>query len=271
MNVVAMGAVALSVCVGLMAEPMQAQSIVPPPQFEVVVVRPASADNPHWRMEFNPGLMRIENRTVRDLIEFAYNLETDSQVLDAPAWLGSQHFDIQGKEEEALGKMLENVPLDERRRLMRALVRSVLESRFQLQVEQKTTEVAVFALVPAKGGAKVLPANPKDGRTFRGLVGPLGKIDARGARMDLLASRLSGTPDAGGRIVLDRTGMPDEYDWSLRWTPETLAPDAYIAASTENAPSLTTALLEQLGLKLESVKASVPAVTIRHIEQPSEN
>jgi uncharacterized protein (TIGR03435 family) len=248
----------------------QAPSTAMPPKFEVVVIRLAPPDATNWRIEFNPGTMRIQNRSIRDLIEFAYDLKSDRQLLDAPSWLTSQRFDIEGKEDEELGKTLETCPLEQRKQLMRQLVRSVLEERFKLQVTEKTAEVPVLALVVAKGGAKVEVTKSADGKTFRGLVGPAGKIDARGASMQLLADRLARTQEAGGRIVVDKTEMAGDYSWSLRWTP-----DAGLSGNPsdegEAAPTLFTALQEQLGLKLESRKSEVPAVFIVHVEKPTEN
>jgi uncharacterized protein (TIGR03435 family) len=237
-----------------------------PPKFDVVVIHPSSPDDTNWRMELNPGTMRIENRSVRYLIRFAYDLHSDTQLLNAPAWLESEHFDITGKEDETL----ETCPLEERRRLMRLLVRGILEERFRLQVNQSTAEIPVLALVVAKGGSKIKPAQPADHKTFRGIVGPPGKLDGNGATMQLLADRLASTPEAGGRAILDKTQMPGEFSWSLRWTPDTGSTSS--PSDDVNAPPpLFTALQEQLGLKLESQKSTMPAVSVTHIEQPSEN
>jgi uncharacterized protein (TIGR03435 family) len=66
-----------------------------------------------------------------------------------------------------------------------------------------------------------------------------------------------------GAIVLDKTELNDAYDFTLEWapgqTPET------------TAPSLITALREQLGLRLESQKSTVEVLVIDNLERPSEN
>jgi len=62
------------------------------------------------------------------------------------------------------------------------------------------------------------------------------------------------------QIVIDRTGLEGGYDFKFDWSPRD--PDA---------PSLFTALQEQLGLKLESQKAPVEFLIISHAERPSEN
>ena len=83
-----------------------------------------------------------------------------------------------------------------------------------------------------------------------------------------------------GRTVVDRSGLTGVYDLDLKWTPENLpqrapgtAPDQPININgisiDPNGPSIFTALQEQLGLKLESMKGPVDVLVIDHIEKPT--
>ena len=65
------------------------------------------------------------------------------------------------------------------------------------------------------------------------------------------------------RPVIDRTGLRGGYTWTLEWAPDD-SPDA-----NADLPSLMTALVEQLGLKLESARGSVEVIVIDHVEQPT--
>jgi uncharacterized protein (TIGR03435 family) len=59
------------------------------------------------------------------------------------------------------------------------------------------------------------------------------------------------------RPVVDQTGLPGSYDFTLKWTFEVTAetvPDA--------APSLPTAIREQLGLRLESTRGKAEVLVI---------
>jgi uncharacterized protein (TIGR03435 family) len=67
-----------------------------------------------------------------------------------------------------------------------------------------------------------------------------------------------------GRTVEDHTHLEGEFDFELVWDR-----DDETVAST--APSLFTALQEQLGLRLRAARGKIPAVVIDHIERPSEN
>jgi uncharacterized protein (TIGR03435 family) len=67
--------------------------------------------------------------------------------------------------------------------------------------------------------------------------------------------------------VVDQTGLSGRYDFQLAWTfDETRAPTDGSAA-----PSLFTAVQEQLGLKLEPVKAAADVLVIDKVERPGAN
>ena len=84
-----------------------------------------------------------------------------------------------------------------------------------------------------------------------------------------------------GKIVLDKTNLTGKYNITLDYTPEAgqfQAPPGppppgmpQLPPIDPNGPSLTTALQEQLGLKLESQKGPVDIMVIDHVERPSEN
>lgn len=106
-----------------------------------------------------------------------------------------------------------------------------------------------------------------------------GEIGAAGVSVSALADALSRQRELGGREILDHTGLTGTYDVTLKWTPETPeqvqfsggegADDA--PATDATGTSIFTALQEQLGLRLESQKASVETLVIEHIEEPSAN
>ena len=94
-----------------------------------------------------------------------------------------------------------------------------------------------------------------------------------------------------GRPVVDQTGLKADYDYTLDFAPEDgmqmpgmagmprpLPPDAGPGATASNSsdgsggPNLTTAIQEQLGLKLEPKKGPIDLLVIERIEKvPVEN
>ena len=73
---------------------------------------------------------------------------------------------------------------------------------------------------------------------------------------------------AVGRLVIDKTGLKGSYRFALPFNVlAARGPDA----ANDSSPSIFTALQEQLGLKLESSRATRETLVIDRIERPSEN
>jgi uncharacterized protein (TIGR03435 family) len=76
-------------------------------------------------------------------------------------------------------------------------------------------------------------------------------------------------PEIGGRLVLDKTGLTGNYDFTLKWTPDIFLSANQTAANA--GPSLFTALQEELGLHLESARAPVDQIVIDSVSPPAAN
>ena len=83
--------------------------------------------------------------------------------------------------------------------------------------------------------------------------------------MDQLARQFSNS-NGSDRPVLNKTGLTGEYDYKLNWNADISA-----TASDSAAPSIFTALQEQLGLRLEAQKMPVDVLIIDRAEKPGEN
>jgi uncharacterized protein (TIGR03435 family) len=100
-----------------------------------------------------------------------------------------------------------------------------------------------------------------------------------GSLLGLLATILSRLLH---RQVIDQTRMAAHYDFDLTFTPDTGSasfanggvigggPGAPPTPQSE-APALTTALREQLGLTLESTRAPVEVIAVERVSRPTEN
>jgi uncharacterized protein (TIGR03435 family) len=79
------------------------------------------------------------------------------------------------------------------------------------------------------------------------------------------------------RPVVDQTGLPGRYDFTLTWTPDEFqfgGLGVRVPPPADNAdapPNLFTAIQQQLGLRLESTKALAEVFIIDSVEKPSEN
>ena len=66
-----------------------------------------------------------------------------------------------------------------------------------------------------------------------------------------------------GAPVVDDTGLTGTFDVSLHWSGE--------PTPSDDAPVLSTAIREQLGLRLERRQVRVEVLVVDHIERPSAN
>lgn len=76
----------------------------------------------------------------------------------------------------------------------------------------------------------------------------------------MLAARIERFVD---RPVLNETELSGQsFDVELEWAPE-------VAPTNSDKPGLSTALVEQLGLKLEATKGTAEVLVIDSVEQPT--
>ncbi|MFZ0340571.1 MAG: TIGR03435 family protein [Terracidiphilus sp.] len=246
------------------------------PSFEVATIKPSHGDGP-TNYGIAEGRFNAENATVAELIKLAYKVESDDQLQKGPDWTNSDRFDIEAKTTDEDGIALEKLAPTERFDQYRLMVQSLLAERFKLAVSTREKVLPVYALVVGGNGPK-LTATATGTRHMPWLWGgSRGDLTAKSVSMDFFAGWLSGRADAGGRVVVDKTGLNGIYDFTLKWTPmgtatmESTGSAAGGPAPEATGPSLLTVLEAQLGLKLEPAKAPVQVLVIDHVEQPSAN
>jgi uncharacterized protein (TIGR03435 family) len=231
-----------------------------------------------------PGArLRVENQPVRTLIETAYKVP-DFELFGGPGWVKSDRYDIDAKGEG-------NPPL---LGVVGPMLQGLLEDRSKLKVHHEQRELSLYVLSAAKGGLKIVPSQqgscvpydpnykPISGEKRPAICGNIGLgrkfVQGTSIRMEDLTRSLAFIL---GRPVLDETGFDKVFDVNLTFAPDdssAIQPGAQtdqttpIAVSNDSAePSITTALQEQLGMKLKSTKAPIEVLVIDHIERPSEN
>jgi uncharacterized protein (TIGR03435 family) len=253
--------------------------------FEAASVRPnKSADGNRVIRRQPGGRFNAVNVPARFLVTFAYQLQ-GFQLIGGPDWLGSDSFDIVAKMEGDPPPMPPGSGPDHMMMAMRAL----LAERFKLVTHKETRELDIYALVMAKPGGKPGPAlkpsttdcaalmkGPRSG----GPPGPtdpiqcgsrqnFGRIQFNGMPLSVFANGIAGQV---GRMVIDRTGLTGNWDFELTFAPErplgALPPGVEPPPVDPNAPTLFTAVQEQLGLKLDATKGPVEVLVIDSIQQP---
>lgn len=296
---VAMGFVALAVALGIPARGQVVQATGPLPSFEVATIKPAREGRlPAGVAWPPPNVFRNFNFTARDLVQVAYGLPPGTakeRVLGGPGWIDGTRYDVDAKIPDATFAEMQKIPPKQRGNQMCLMVQALLKDRFKLATHIETQERPIYELVLAKGGPKMTPAKelpPDEANATRQLPPPGTPPRPENMRQGLLVVRKTGTtvmemtargqtledltqqPFFGlGSPILNKTGLTGKYDFILDWTPDrlALAGSALDLPNDADAPSLFTALQEQLGLRLVLTKGPVEVVVIDHIEMPSEN
>ncbi len=244
-----------------------AQAPAPKPSFEVATIKRNVSQGQNGSMNVDPGeRFRAVNAPVLWMMSFAYATGPAAlrpeQIVNAPDWLDSEHYDIVAKGPGA-PPVKDASPFNDRMRLM---LQSLLEERLKLRMHREKREMPVYVLVRANAagtlGPRLKQSTPD---CFKGTVrcgfagGPSGVIKTGAITMDLLTQLLA---NSAGRIVIDRTELTGGYDIDLEYSPDQRATDQ---------PSVFTAVQEQLGLKLDAAREPVDVVVVDHIERPVED
>jgi uncharacterized protein (TIGR03435 family) len=270
---------------------MVAAQDAPSPVFEVATVKPNKSGEARQFIQRQPGgRVTVTNMPLRTLITFAYQL-APFQLIGGPSWVASDRFDMVAKLEGNPEFPVPGQGPDPIQLAMRAL----MAERFTLKTHRETREMNIYALVMVKPGvpgpglkpattdcAAAIKAGPRaggpppgpppipaSGVVPCGIIGGPGMIRFGGFPISQLTTMLAGQ---SGRMVVDRTGLTGNWEFMLTFAAEQRGqppPGVEAPAVDPDAPSLFTALQEQLGLKLESTKGPVDVLVIDNVGQPT--
>jgi uncharacterized protein (TIGR03435 family) len=259
--------------------------------FEVASIKPPDASSPDQirvGMSTDAGMLRYTNVSLKDCIRVAYRVK-DFQV-EGPDWIGNARFNIVAK--LPAGSSEDQIP---------EMLQALLAERFKLTAHRDTKEHAIYAMVAAKGGPKLKPAEVPTGggavaggNAGRGGI-PRGAISMQvapdGVHLKAASATLASLGEMLSRFserpVVDMTGVEGQYDFELVFAPETMrgmpgggrgpGPGAggeghSGADGAEGGAGSIYDSVQRYGLKLEPRKAPMPMVVVEHIEQtPTEN
>ena len=221
------------------------------PTFEVSTIKPSRPEERGPRLGIQGRQFTFTHASLNDLFDFAYGVQK-RQISGEPDWASAESYDISAVPDG------EGEPSA---RQWQAMVKKLMEERFQLKFHYEKREMPVFALTVAKSGAKLKSSAPGQPQGMGGGPGNLGATSATMAEISQLLAH--GFLD---RPVVDQTGLTGRFDLRLRWTPDDVA-----AQAADAPPDFFTAMQEQLGLKLVATKAPVDVMVIDRVERPSAN
>jgi uncharacterized protein (TIGR03435 family) len=245
--------------------------------FEVATIKLNKSGDDKASSSIQPGgRLSATNVRLKDLILSAYRFRyPPAQIIGGQAWMDSDHFDVQAKPASGSSPTEAKIP---------DMLRALLSDRFKLVTHEETREYPTYVLVNARSdgrtGPKMKPSSAGDcldpgappERGPRPAVDPkgpqpCGRISyspigwtARGVTTDQIARALEAFV---GRPVVNRTGLEGMFSVELEFVRD--------PGANDSQTSIFTALREQLGLRLDAQKNSVPVLVIDHAERPTED
>jgi uncharacterized protein (TIGR03435 family) len=232
---------------------------------------------------------------------YGLGVEDGVRVRGGPDWVRSQRYTIEAVADGATDGPTMRGPM----------LRALLERRFKLKAHIETEQIPAYALVVAAGGLKIKPAAPDSCFSYppdptvprlngvpvgarrpmladvrRGEKRVCGQLPERNGPnqvfvaggvtfsqlAQLLAARL-------GRVrVEDKTGITEQFDWTLEFADENPPGAAALNPQTAAEPSdvprgptIFVALEQQLGLRLEPTQTPREYIVIDAITRPDPN
>ena len=239
-------------------------------EYDAATIKPAKNPAGGWALQYDGDTLRGLNVPLLYVVKFAFGIYEDYRIVGAPKWLDSTTYDISAKIDAPTMDALKKLPKEQQNRARGQMLQDLLAERFQFAAHRETKELPVYFLVVGKNGPKLPEAKPDPNGPNNAFWSPRMKdgivtTTAHNMTAEGLAHYLTGPMS---HTVLDKTGLTGTYEFTLTFTPEN-APEP--APGGVNAPYLSTALQEQLGLKLEPGKGPVEIIVIDRIERPSGN
>jgi uncharacterized protein (TIGR03435 family) len=246
------------------------------------------------------GRITATNTPLRHLVLAAYELK-DFELFGGPSWVASRRWDINAKAANPAATQKEKMAM------LRALLADRFQLKTHTETRELSVGVLTIARSDGKLGSKLKASTAKcpspeelaekakevlsggDPSSLQALFGgecSMMPVTNGGNLSAGLGMQMKGQPISAlvalltqmtGKTILDKTGLTGRYDFELTFDPEVLMrmvsqlginiPPGELPPS--NAPSLLTALQEQLGLKLENDKAAGQVLVIDSAELPT--
>jgi len=270
------------------------------PAFDVVSIKTVPAGTFPTPMRIRPDGSLSFSGSAATLIRLAYPPgDGPSEIVGLPDWVTRERYAVEAT------ASLPKVTRDE----MAAMLRAMLADRFKLSAHVEQRDTAAYDLLLARSDGRLGPGitpieadcaakiaadraaaeatfsagtpptrpeppdlnAPPPPCTLRSVGDRQGKVDRLEgeAPMSSLAMILRFPV---GRFVVDKTGLTGSYRLRMLFNMRASQRGPEVAETDPDAaPSVFTAIREQMGLKLESSKAVGDVVVIDRLEPPTEN
>jgi uncharacterized protein (TIGR03435 family) len=247
--------------------------------FEAAAIRSNTSGDAGTRFEAPPGRLNAINVPLRFLIRQAYRVP-EARILSGPAWLDSDRFDVTA-----------TTPGSVNADAVRGMLRTLLAERFGLVMHTEMREMPIYVLRMARADGTLGPNLRRSSTDCTGR--PSAMANGR-VQCGILVSQGSGSGSLRGgaatiesfarllgdfleRPLNDETGLTGTFDLELQFTaPRSSSPGAAVpgalstSASPDDVPTVFTAVLEQLGLKLDAQRGRADVWVVDSASLPTE-
>jgi uncharacterized protein (TIGR03435 family) len=260
------------------------------PAFDVASVKPNSNSNPRSAgfQSLPGGALSIRNIPLRLIVTEAYGLpmaNVTERLIGAPKWIDEERFDIEAK--APAGAVPDNLSQKDRYERMMPMLRKLLADRFHLQIHREIRDLPIYELQVSRSGLKLpknkieekdCPSEPARDKYCHVFMG--GQGQGMHGKTVTLAEVTAFVESWADRPVVDKTGVSGLFDIDTEgWVPmhprpgppPGQEPSAEDLAFADPARPTLGAVLDKVGLKLQSAKGPVEVVVIDGVERPTPN
>jgi uncharacterized protein (TIGR03435 family) len=212
--------------------------------FEIASVKRSAPGSGTDALPPQQDTMRINYAgvTLKPVLALAYGVTPDQ--ITGPKWLGDERFDI-----------VATLPAGATPQQIPVMLQHLLADRFGMTVHEENKTTTFFALVPAKGGAKMKSVEKPEISATVDLASD--NIQLKGYTMPAFARFLS---TSMGHPVVDETGLQGSYDITL-----------YLSMADIKTGKIRIAI-QQLGLQFENRTGPVKSLVVDKANKvPTEN
>lgn len=275
----------------------KAQPAPPRLQFEVASIKPTPKTTHSGKLEYLPGRISVENRSVVSLLEVAYRLFA-WQIERAPEWADSERWDIEAK---AIG--------NPSRAQLTGMLIALMGERFNIRSHMETKILPIYTLTASRGGIKLqkiheenctiplpdpdsppsavtVPAQQVAANICGNGRGSLSDGNLRWHEPNISMGNLArALTDALERPVVDKTGFEGTFNMDIEFAAagipamsdmrlhggDGVNPGEFTSDPSDFGLSIFVVLNKQFGLKLESTRGPAQVLVIDSISRPTPN
>jgi uncharacterized protein (TIGR03435 family) len=145
---------------------------------------------------------------------------------------------------------------------VRPMLQALLADRFQLKFHRGTKEMPVYHMIQAKKSGLFKAAASDETFSWNVTPGPAGTLRSK-ATKESIGDFVQLVGVSTDKPVIDKTGITGYIDYDILITP----PEGRSQEETNRA--IVYAVVDQLGLKLESAKDPVEMLVVDRVDKPS--